>query len=149
MQIKSAALDDEGDELHLVIDVCNPAPQPVYACASVRAIHYDPSSRALAIDLAAPAAGGAALTTANLLPRIVTLAAQQRTRLDATLPRTVARVASGSAQAAGPAGPAAIESLAIHQATSVTVAVAWSERAPPSADAWPANVASFQFTRAA
>src|SRR5262249_2394348 len=116
---------------------------PLSVCASVGALQYDPGVRALEVRLAPQAPGAEPPNSTYILPTIVTVPAHRRAHLDANLPRVLTRVGG----APGGVSPV-IERLPIHEATSVTIAVAWSDaRWGGDARTWVKGVASFQITR--
>src|SRR5690242_20553967 len=96
LRIESGALDDDGTNLELGLQVENTTASTLYACVSVRAIRYDAGAKALEVDLAPQEPGG--LTSVYIQPVIVPVAARQRAHLHATLPRVLARPAPGSGE---------------------------------------------------
>jgi len=120
LELAHISMHDDGKSLQLGVDVSNTSARRLYACASVAALRYETATRLLAVELV-PAKRGTAPGN-YVLPKIVTIEAQQRVQITVTVPRIIARLGSTVAGASAP-----IERLPAHEAAQVEISLAWSD----------------------
>jgi hypothetical protein len=133
LTIRSATVEDDGSSLHLRIVVHNPASRTRHVYASFRALHYDPATRALRVqmsdhglvelrNLRGPATAEESSAT-FLLPDLQQVSPESDAELSLRLPRTTVHV--DPTQTSGPV--LRLQTDNIHEARTVQVDVAWGE----------------------
>ena len=121
VQVENVAFEDDGEHLVLDIGISNSATRTMHMYASPRKIEYDPASRHLTVTLSdestAELPGGTFVH-----PRFTSVDGGGSTVIRVMLPRVITRLVQATDLQA-----AQTERLAIHEAATVEVAVAWSD----------------------
>jgi hypothetical protein len=121
VQVENVAFEDDGQHVVLDIGISNSATRTMHLYASPRKIEYDPASRNLTVTLSdentAELPGGTFVH-----PRFTSVDGGGSTVIRVMLPRVITRLVQATDLPS-----AQTEALAIHEATTVEVAVAWSD----------------------
>jgi hypothetical protein len=148
LRIDDVRLREDHDQVVVEIAVTNLSQRTLHAHVTPRMVHYDPDTRALAVELTDENMRTDVLSTARQLPRFKAVDPGSESTLKVTLPRIMHQMASEARD-----GEPVIETLPIHEAQSVKVSVAWSdtpfypdprdrgERAPSDVVTWQKGLA--------
>jgi hypothetical protein len=123
LNVESVNATDEGTDLNIVIRVRNDTNQTLHAQAVVRGIHYDPGAKELRLRLTDRALVGSEPRSWYILPKLVAIDPHSTGTIELKQSRYITRISPTSR------GPApTIEQLPAHEATSIAVEVAWSDK---------------------
>jgi hypothetical protein len=131
--VNSASVQDDGMSLQLRIVVHNPAGRTRHVYTSIRALRYDKNTKTLEVQMSDhglmeprdrrnPAQED--VSSANfILPHMTDVAAGAEAEISIRVPRTITRIDPD----APPAPVLKLETLPVHEADDVEVAVAWGD----------------------
>lgn len=119
--VNSVRGHDNGDRLSVAVELRNDSARTMHAFRDARTASYDPITKTLHVGLVA---GEATSDTSGsfLLPNFTSVDPGSSTTIELALPRFLTRL-NGATDAGAPI----IERIPIHEATEVTVDVAWSD----------------------
>ena len=123
LNVESVNATDDGTDLNMVIHLRNDTNQTLHAQAVVRGIHYDPATKELRLRLTDRALVGSEPRSWYILPKLVAIDPHSTGTIELKQSRYITRISPSSS------GPApTIEQLPAHEATSIAVEVAWSDK---------------------
>jgi hypothetical protein len=122
LAVEDVALQRRDERAILRIAVRNDSDRTLHAYATARQIEYDPESRALRVELSDENREQLPLGAIFVRPKFVAVDPGGERTIELNLPDVMHTISSEST-----AEGLAFEALPIHEATSVTVAVAWSD----------------------
>jgi hypothetical protein len=121
LKIASVELNDDLKQLTLRLRIQNPGDRTLHACASVRALRYDPATRTLEVQLSDRGLRDTGPRSTFLQPKFTSVDPNSETTLELSLPRTIARLKPGHNQIAP-----TVEELPAHEAQHINVEIAYS-----------------------
>ena len=122
LAVEDVALRRRDERAILRIAVRNESDRTLHAYATARQIDYDPETRSLRVELSDENREQLPLGAIFVRPKFVAVDPGGERTIELNLPDTMHRISSEST-----AEGLAFEALPIHEATSVEVAVAWSD----------------------
>jgi hypothetical protein len=123
LNVESVDAVDDGANLNLVIRLRNDSNKTLHAQAVVRAIHYDPATKELKFWLTDRALIGSPPRGWYVQPRVAAIDPHSTGMIELKQSRYLTRISPTSSGQAP-----TIEQLPVHEATSVSVEVAWSDK---------------------
>lgn len=123
LKVESVEARDDGRNLNLIIRLRNDSNQTLHAHSVVRGIHYDPTTKELKFQLTDRPLVGALPQSWYILPKLVAVDPHSTGTIELKQSRFVTRI-SPSSRGDVPT----IEQLPAHEAASVVVEVAWSDK---------------------
>lgn len=122
LEIRDAALADDGKHLRLKLRLSNPADRTVHLYRTLRAIRYDAATKTLEVQLSDRGLEEPTRVGNLVRPRFTSIDPAGETEFELSLPRVISRVKPGQSNVRTPV----IESLPAFEAETVDIEVAWS-----------------------
>ena len=120
MAIRSVRGRDTGSTLAISVELRNDSDRTLHAVREARRVTYDPIARVL--DVGVVPGQPEPQTSSFVLPSFTSVDPHSSMTIEVALPRFLTRL-----NGATPQGAPIIERVPIHEATAVTVEVAWSD----------------------
>lgn len=120
MAISRVRGHDTGTSVTVAVELRNDSDRTLHAIREARRVNYDPVGKVLDVGVVAgdPQAGAGSF----VLPSFTSIDPHSSTTIEVSLPRSLTRLSGAT-----PDGAPVIERVPIHEATAVTVEVAWSD----------------------
>jgi hypothetical protein len=123
LNVEAVEANDDGKNLNLTIRLRNDSNQTLHAQTNVRGIHYDAATKELRFQLTDRALIGGVPPSWYILPKTVAIDAHSTGTVELKQSRYVTRISPASS-----GDLPTIEQLPAHEADSIAVEVAWSDK---------------------
>ena len=120
LEIAGVEIHDDNRVFALAIDLRNRADRTLHACATVRALRYDPAARVYGVQLSDRGLAEPFYMRKIIRPRFTSIDPGGHTLLPLTVPRSLVRVAPGENQIVP-----TLERLRAYEARYLDLEIAW------------------------